>query len=265
MPVLKTFPAFVSLPALVLACLCVCSGAASAQQADDGAVTPYRPSVSSPAQLPIPGQLELELGGLDTKLDGDHRASLPYTLKLAFTENWGVLLGGEGYVSERDGDGPRNRGLGDTTFVLKRAFLVDSATAFGIELGAKIPTARDVIGSGKADYSVNGIYSQDMGHVHMDTNLNFTRLGAVDPGEGRTQTGASASFSMPVSERWGATAELSGTRRSGADSTAQVLFATTYNPSKRLAIDIGFARGLNGASPDWSIFSGFVVPLARLW
>ncbi len=29
-----------------------------------GGVTPYRPSLSNPAQLPSPGQLELELGGL---------------------------------------------------------------------------------------------------------------------------------------------------------------------------------------------------------
>ena len=125
--------------------------------------------------------------------------------------------------------------------------------------------ARKVIGSGKADYSVNGIYSQDLASVHMDSNLNVTRMGAADAGEGRVQTGASVSLSLPLDEHWGVTGELSGTRRSGADSTAQVLFATTYSPTKQLAIDFGFARGLNRASPKWSFFSGFVMPLARLW
>lgn len=253
------------LPHLALLCLCIAASTVHAQQAPDDAVTPYRPSVSSPAQLPVPGQLELELGGLHTRLDDDRRASLPYTVKLAFNETWGVLLGGEAFVSERSGGNGRNQGLGDTTIELKHAFLVSPATAFGVELGAKVPTARKVIGSGKADYSVNGIYSQDLASVHMDSNLNVTRMGAADAGEGRVQTGASVSLSLPLDEHWGATGELSGTRRPSADSTAQVLFATTYSPTKRLAIDFGFARGLNRASPKWSFFSGFVMPLARLW
>ena len=235
-------------------------------QAQDGPpITPYRPSVSSPAQLPAAGQLELELGGLSSKSDDGRRNSLPYTFKLGFNEQWGVVLSGEGYVSAPDDGGQRAHGFGDTVFVLKRAFIVDDATAFGLELGAKAPTAKDSIGSGSADYSVNGIYSQDIGAVHMDANLNLTRLGAYDVGTGRTQTGASASFSTPVSERWGVTGELSGTRRADAASTAQVLMALSYSPTKRLTFDAGFAHGLNHATPDWSFFSGVVLPLGQFW
>ncbi|WP_229218582.1 transporter [Rugamonas brunnea] len=228
-------------------------------------VTPYRPSVSSPAQLPYPGQLELELGGLATKADGEHRNSLPYALKLAFNDNWGVVVGGEAWVSAPDDGGGRTHGVGDTTFVLKRAWLIDSATAFGMELGAKAPTARDSIGSGRADYSVNGIFSRDFDIVHMDANLNLTRLGVWEDGSSRTQTGVSASFSIPVSERWGMTGELAGTRRGGADRTAQALVAAAYSPSKYMTIDVGLAKGLNRASADWSLFGGVVLPLARLW
>lgn len=234
--------------------------------AQDGPpITPYRPSVSSPAQLPAAGQLELELGGLSSKSDDGRRNSLPYALKLGFNEQWGVVLVGEGYVSAPDGDGGRAHGLGDTQFVLKRAFLLDEGSALGLELGAKAPTAKDSIGSGRADYSLNGIYSQDLGNVHMDANLNATRLGAYDAGTGRMQTGLSASFSTPVNEQWGLTGEWSGTRRSGAASTAQVLVAFSYSPSKRLTMDVGAAHGLNRASPDWAFFSGVVLPLAQLW
>lgn len=231
----------------------------------DDAVTPYRPSVSSPAQLPQAGQLEFELGGISSKTGDEQRTSLPYSFKLAFSPQWGVLLEGEAFVSEHGNDGPRNSGVGDTTVVLKRAFLFSEATAAGIELGAKIPTSKHSIGSGKADYSLNGIFSQDISVVHMDANANLTRLGAPDDGSGRVQQGLSTSFSMPVAEKWGATAEVSGTRLRGAASTAQVLLATTYNPTKRLAIDVGFTRGLNQASPHWGLFSGLVVPLAKLW
>ncbi len=234
--------------------------------AEDGPpITPYRPSVSSPAQLPAAGQLELELGGLSSKSDDGRRNSLPYALKLGFNEQWGVVLGGEAYVSAPDGDGGRARGIGDTLFVLKRAFVLDEGSALGLELGAKAPTAKDSIGSGRADYSLNGIYSKDIGSVHMDANLNATRLGAYDAGTGRVQTGLSASFSTPVNEQWGVTGEWSGTRRSGAASTAQVLVAFSYSPTKRLTMDFGAAHGLNNATPNWAFFSGVVLPLAQLW
>jgi hypothetical protein len=239
--------------------------AAQAGDDDEAAVTPYRPSVSTPAQLPAPGQLEFELGGLSSSSGVARRDSLPYTFKLAFSDEWGILLGGEGFVSARDDGGQRTRGVGDTTVVLKRAFLIDSATAFGLELGAKIPTAKDTIGSGKSDTTVNGIFSRDIGRVHMDLNLNLTHLGLNDPGSGRYQSGAAAAFSTPVSERWGAIAEVSGTHQPGAAGTAQLLLAATYAPDKRLAIDIGVAKGLTAASQDWSVFSGLVVPLAKLW
>jgi hypothetical protein len=149
--------------------------------------------------------------------------------------------------------------------VLKRAFEIDDATAFGLELGAKLPTAKDTIGSGKTDYSLNGIFSKDLGKLHMDGNLNFMRLGAVEVETSRTQTGLSASFSLPLADQWGVTAELSGTRRRGAPNTAQLLTAASYSPSKKLVIDFGVARGLTSASQDWSFFSGAVFPIANLW
>lgn len=256
----KTVPSAKLLISLALAALTV------PLHAQDGPpVTPYRPSVSSPAQLPAPGQLEFELGGLSSKTDDDRRASLPYTFKLGFNEQWGVLVVGEGYVSARTDGDPRQRGIGDTTLELKRAFLIDDGTALGLELGVKVPTAKDSIGSGRSDYVLNGIYSQDIGMVHMDANLNATRLGAYEAGSGRIQKGWSASFSAPVSEKWGATTELSGTHRSGQANTAQLLVAAAYSPTKRLTIDWGVARGLTSASPDWSLFSGIVLPLAKLW
>ncbi|MYN44878.1 transporter [Pseudoduganella sp. FT93W] len=227
-------------------------------------VTPYRPSVSSPAQLPAAGQLELELGGLASKSDEGRRASLPYTLKLALDSAWGLVLGGEGLVSAPTADG-RQRGMGDTQLVLKRAYVLSDESALGWELGTKLPTARSVIGSGKADYSVNGIVSQDLGAVHMDANLNLTRLGAIEPGSGRTQMGVSAAFAMALDERWGISGEWSGNQRRGSERSAQLLLALSFSPSKLLTLDFGMSHGLTAATPSWSVFSGAVLPLARLW
>lgn len=251
--------------AAALAALTALTGATRAAAGDEFApITPYRPSVSSPAQLPAPGQIELEFGGLRQCSDDARRSSLPYLFKLAFDASWGLLLGGDARVWQRDDNG-RAQGLGDTSVVLKRAWVVDEGSAFGVELGAKLPTANDTIGSGRADYSINTIYSRDFGAVHMDANLNALRLGRVDAGTSRTQVGASASFSTALAEHWGLTGELSGTRRTGVDHGAQLLAALAYSPSKFLTIDFGIARAPRPAPATTSLFAGVVFPLARLW
>ena len=238
--------------------------AGAAQAGDDDAITPYRPSVSSPAQLPLAGQLEFELGGLQVRAADARRRSLPYLFKLAFSKEWGLLIGGELHVWSHQGS-DEAQGFGDTVVTLKRAWIVDEASAFGVELGAKLPTANDSIGSGKADYTLNTIVSRDFGAVHMDANLIATRLGLVDPGTSATQVGASASFSTALAERWSITGEISGTRRSGADSGLQVLTALAYSPSKRLTIDFGIARAVRPTPAATSLFTGVVMPLAKLW
>jgi hypothetical protein len=233
--------------------------------ADDSGVNAYRPTVSNPATLPLPGQLELEFGGLHVKTGGARDDSLPYLFKLAFSPQWGILVGGDAHLWSRDEAGNRVSGNGDTTVTAKRAFLIDDTTAFGIELGAKLPTARDTLGSGRTDFTLNGILSQDIGTVHMDANLGATRLGGPDSGTARMQTALSASFSLPLSSDWTGMTELSGVRHGGEASTAQLLAAVSYSPGKRYAIDVGVARGLNSASQDWSFFTGFVIPVAKLW
>lgn len=235
------------------------------QAHDEMGVTPYRPSVSTPAQLSLPGQLEFELGGMAVKNREERRDSMPYQFKLAFNSEWGVLLGGEAYVWLRGQNGEHEHGSGDTSVILKRAFIIDDVTAYGLELGAKLPTAHSIIGSGKTDWMLNTIYSRDFGTLHMDTNLNITQLGTHEPGTSRMQSGASASFSVPVNTQWSATWELSGSRRNGTDATSQFLAALSYSPSKKMTVDVGFAKGLNKASQDWTLFTGFVVPLSKLW
>lgn len=245
-----------------LATLILSTAAGAAE--DDDAITPYRPSVSSPAQLPVAGQLEFELGGLQSRSVNARRGSLPYQFKLAFSPEWGVLVGGEAHVWAHDGD-VRSQGSGDTNIVLKRAWIVDGASVFGMEFGAKLPTARSDIGSGKVDYGLNTIYSRDLGPVHMDANLNATRLGLAGAGSSRTQLGASASFSTSLSEQWGVTGEVSGTHRVGADNGVQLLTALTFSPTKHLTFDIGVARALRPTPASTLLFAGVVFPIGKLW
>ena len=111
------------------------------------------------------------------------RDSLPYTLKLALTPDWGIRWSGEAWVAQTDDGGQRINGGGDSAIVLKRRFAVDDKSAFGLELGTTLPTGTGAISSGQSDYSITGIYSADVGNYHTDINLGMTRIGHEDPVE----------------------------------------------------------------------------------
>ncbi|MBI3711946.1 MAG: transporter [Burkholderiales bacterium] len=229
------------------------------------AVSPYRPSVSSPAQLPFPGQLELDMGWLSSHDSGGARTSLPYQWKLAFNQEWGVLIGGEAQIWSRENSLTRQHGSGDTSLTLKRAFLVNESEAWGVEIGAKLATARSGFGSGKQDLNLNLIYSRDLGAVHLDVNGNVTQLGAVELGESRLLHGLSTSLSAPMSEQWAANLEWSGSYQRGAGAQTQFLMALVYSPSRRLSLDVGMSRKLDQHQHVDSWFVGMVMPIARLF
>jgi hypothetical protein len=249
-----------------LACAASVHAADAPAPADDGgpAVVPYRPSVSTPAQLSAPGYLELEAGGLRATDNGASRTSLPYTLKLAFTPDWGIRVGGEAWVRQR-AFGESDSGAGDTAVVLKRRFAVSDASAWGLELGETFATAKSTIGIGHAATTVNGIFSSDFAPSwHTDINLNETHLGGSNPGSA-WQAGWAAAFSRTLTDAWGAVGEFSGTHQSGVGNTAQFLAAASWNQSPAAVFDFGAAHGLNDTSPRWQVFAGVTVRLGKLF
>jgi hypothetical protein len=233
-----------------------------AYAAEELSATPYRPTVSNPAALSAPGHFEIEAGVLRTKNDDPRRRdSLPVLFKYAFTENVGVLLGGEAYVryySDIDGNAT---GVGDTNVILKLHHAVNDKLAVGLEAGVKLPTAKDPIGSGKHDQIVNGIVSAELGKAELDVNLGVQRLGAINPGESRTAYAWAAALSYPFNDKWGIAGEVSGVSQRGVPGTAQFLAAVSYNVSKTVVLDAGMAWGLNRASIDHSLFAGITVLL----
>jgi len=242
--------------------------AGAAAFADDAqpSVTPYRPSVSTPAALSAPGWLELEAGVQSDRGDASvRRDSLPYTLKLAFTPDWGIRLGGEAWVHAHDDAIGSVSGAGDTSVTLKRRFAVDETHAFGLEAGATFATGHAGITQEKTSYTVNGIYSADIGDFHTDINLAATRLGLADPGTSRTQMLWAASLSSTINDKWGWVGELSGTHQGGAGSQSQVLGAASYNASKTMTLDAGLSRALGGGERRWSVFAGMTVLMGRLF
>jgi hypothetical protein len=243
-------------PLAAFACLAV---AAAVARADEVAVTPYRPSVSTPAALSAPGWLEIEAGLQRlTPGDGTRRDSLPVTLKLALSEDWGLRVGGDA-VARTVANGTSEAGRGDAAFVLKRRFAIDEKSAWGLEVGS----ARD---AGHTDFILNGIFSADFGaRWHTDVNFLLTRFGAPDTSTARVQKLWAAALSETLTPRWGWVGEFSGTKQAGADSTAQFLLAASFSPAPSATLDFGFARGIGAGSPRWTLFLGGTFLAARFF
>jgi hypothetical protein len=246
------------------------AGLASSRSAhaDEPSVTPYRPTVSNPAQLPVAGWLEVEMGINKTHPgDGSRQSNVPYLLKYAFNEDFGILLGGDAHLSQTDVSGERRRGFGDTLLLAKHRWGLgeeNDDSALGLEWGFKSPTARNGLGNGATDYLINGIYSTEFRGHSLDLNLSSAYLGAIDPGTGRTRWGWAASISRPLNEQWSLAAELSGVARRGTSPETQGLFALAYALSKRVVLDAGFTIGLSRAAADKGFFVGASVLLEKL-
>jgi hypothetical protein len=189
-------------------------------------------------------------------------------VKLAFTPDWGIRVGGDAWARIRDDSGGGVSGLGDLGVVLKRRFAVDDASAFGLEAGALFPTGRQGsgAGSGKTDYGLNAIYSADFGGSwHTDLNLMSNRIGQIDADTGRMQWLGAAALSKSLDDQLSVIGEVSGTHRHGVVNTSQLLLAASYSVSKRLVIDAGAARSLRAGTPTWSAFTGFTWLAGRVF
>ena len=244
----------------------LCLGfAAHAEDSGEPTATPYRPTISNPADLPVPGWLELELGGLHVSgADGADLDTVPWLLKYAFDENSGVLFGGNAFDRAMAADGRHISGVGDTFVEWKQRFPIRDGMAFGVEAGIQAPTAPDAIGIGKPAYLVNGIYSVDLGTAHLDLNLGGTRFTTHTHGASQWQSAWAAALSRPITDRFGAAVEISGTAQRGAGHSHQALVAVNYNLSRRIVLDTGIALGLDHAAHDRSVFAGGTVLLGKL-
>jgi Putative MetA-pathway of phenol degradation len=252
-----------SVCALLLA-VCALPGAAFA---DDEAptATPYRPTVSNPADLSLPGHFEIE-GGVQRVLGDDQsrQDSMPYLVKYAFNENVGLLVGGNAYLRQTDPLGSSATGFGDTFVELKLRHALDDDSAIGLEVGPLLPSARDGLGEAQVGWLLNTIYSRDIGQYHLDLNIGANRSGDRLASVSRWQVPWAGAISRPINEQWGASLEFSGVHQRGAATSSQALAAINYNVSRTIVLDAGMAYGLTHAAHDRSLFAGATVLLGAI-
>lgn len=227
--------------------------------------TPYRPTLSNPAELSAPGWLEIEAGWLRTRSQDVRRQALSYTAKLAFDEDWGILIGGEAHIREATPDFVRT-GFGDTSVTVKRRFATgDEDLNFGVEAGIKSPTAHTGLGSGKSDWTINGIASLDFASSwRIDANVGVTRLGAQEEGLGRNAALWAASLSRQV-DAWNLAVERSGTHQHGSATGRQWLVAASHAVTPQVVMDIAVARNRQGDERQNQLMFGFTWLTARLF
>ena len=251
----------------LLALVIVSTKVALAAEPDEQepSVTPYRPTVSNPADLSAPGWLEGEFGGLRTwNQDHSRDDSVPFLLKYSFDENYGLLLGSNAYLGTRAPDGSTQSSFGDTVLEWKQRFPVAEHAAFAIEAGVVAPTAHDDLGVGTPAWLVNGIFSTDLGAWHVDINAGGQHFTSHPAGVSSWQSAWAAAISTSLGEKWGTAFELSGTQERGVATQSQALLAFTHNVSNRLVLDAGGAYGLTHAAHDRSVFAGATVLIGRL-
>jgi hypothetical protein len=250
----------------VALCLALGAGAACADEGtSEPTVTPYRPTVSNPTDLSAPGWFELETGGLHVHgADGTRTDTLPWLLKYAFTEDSGLLFGGNAVERMRTPGSSWSSGVGDSLIEWKQRFALREGAAFGFEAGVSVPTAPHGLGIGKPAWIVNGIFSADLGANHLDLNLGGTRNTLKQAHTSLWRNAWAAALSHPLGETFGVAVELSGTAQRGAGATHQVLAALNYNLSRRVVFDCGATYNLDHAAHDRGVFAGGTFLLGKL-
>lgn len=225
-------------------------------------VTPYRPTVSNPAELSALRHLEVEFGaqsnqpGMETE-----RNSLPFLLKYPFADQWGLLVGGEAWIKSHNPDESIS-GFGNTSVLLKHYYPINPTLAVGFEAGAVLPSARQSLGQGRSDYLGNLIVSQDISDLRIDVNAGMTRKGFKDEDLDRYRYNWAIAASHPLTDRWGIAGEFSGVLAKQHKPTSQFLASLNYLMTPQLMLDFGGTVGMTTITDDYGVFAGFSLLIA---
>lgn len=225
-------------------------------------VTPYRPTISNPAELSALRHLELEFGAQSNQTGMEvERNSLPFLLKYPFADQWGLLVGGEAWIKSRDPD-ETIYGFGNTSIALKHYYQINPTLAVGFEAGTVLPSARKSLEGGRTDYFANLIVSQDISDLRIDVNAGVTRRGFKEDDLDRYRYNWAVAASQMITERWGVAGEFSGSLVRQQKPTSQFLASLNYLMTPQLMLDFGGAVGLTTVSDDYNIFAGFSLLIA---
>jgi len=225
-------------------------------------VTPYRPTVSNPAELSALRHLEVEFGAQSNQPGmQEERNSLPFLLKYPFADQWGLLVGGEAWIKSRNTDETIS-GFGNTSVLLKHYYPINPTLAVGFEAGAVLPSARQSLGQGRTDYLANFIVSQDISDLRIDVNAGLTRKGLKEDDLDRYRYNWAIAASQMFTEHWGIAGEFSGVLAQQQKPTSQFLASLNYLMTPQLMLDFGGTAGMTSVTDNYTVFAGLTLLIA---
>jgi len=226
------------------------------------AIEPDRPDVTNGAHIVHTGQVQVELGGILTRVAvREHNFGSPITARIGVAKWIEARIATDGLLSLTDGDS-RATGFGNVQLAAKLRLWADAdgEALLSILPGVNLPTANAEkgLGSGDADYSATMLTGVDLGRRgHIDFNYG---LGAIGGGGGRphfTQHLASASANLMI-DKWSPYVELYAFSKVAPDGGAVTALdaGAIYTLSPRLAVDGGLQFGISQAAPGFAVFAG---------
>jgi hypothetical protein len=248
-------------------------GACSAAGADDDALDPDRPDVSSGTRTVGARRVQLETGVLleRTRLAGEpteRRIAAETLLRIGVTERLDLRVDAEPIVALRGVEDAID--VGDFRVGAKWRFFEASETTAWPRLAllpsVKLPTAPTPIGSGKADYALLLAASFELpADLALDATAGLAAIGQTRPSGYLLQALVSASLSRKLAPAvtgfgeifYASREEWSGRDQVGVD--AGVVWTVLPN----LALDAAVGTSLYGRLPDVFVRAGGSVRFGR--
>jgi len=228
---------------------------------DQTAITavPNRPTITTTAETVQRGVLELEYG---FELADGHQ-NMNGLLKFGIFKNLELRLANNPF--ERDNG---ITGLSDTGFGFKWRAITQKGHIPTVSLlyTASLPTATQNLGTGGVGHSLQILVSKDFGKHHFDVNEGPQFVARPQGGFDRNYF-TSLSYSHPITEKLGATAEIAGFSKTNRDTPASMVLlgAFTYNVTPRLVLDAGALVTVYGNQPRVVGLFGFTYAISDLY
>jgi hypothetical protein len=231
-----------------------------------GVTIPYvsfaaRPLCTDDAGVVEKGHMEVEFGYEYVK-QTDKENNLSLVLKYGVMErlDFGVevpykFIG----FSERD----NVDGVGDILFTTKYNFIdeTERLPAFSISYAVKTKTGdKDKsLGSGEIDYTLNGIFTKEIGSFITHANLSYTFVGEPEGESADDVFSYCLALEYPINEDLNIVTEVVGETTFDGDFDDNPfigLLGFNYAFNEKVCFDFGIGVQISKASPDYHIATG---------
>jgi hypothetical protein len=223
-----------------------------------------RPLTTDDASTVAKGKIQLETG-LDLVRQDSHDTIFSPSVALTYglLENLDLAIGGQYLFRYADKDKDVS-GLGDLEFKAKYRFIDEKGWLPSLAIAGmlKIPTASESkgLGSGKADYNINAIFTRSLSeHRFLDVNLGYTLVGERGADNAFN---ASVAGRFAVSPRWtvvGEAAVVNNFNGRSGDDLHSALLGTQYRITENAVWDTGVEVGRNNGAQYFRLTTGLTL------